>query len=87
MKLLMMKPNVQFCPLLTEVIDLFFCLLKSDEIDVIVVKIYCLEIYRLEAVGQKNSNYTLKITIFSENVKFGTISCKLDILPITASEV
>ena len=40
--------------------------------------------YRKEAVGSKKSNYTWKLTIFCEYVKFGAISGKIDILPITA---
>ena len=41
------------------------------------------EIYMVEAVGLKNYNYTYKITFF-EYVKFGSISWKIDIMPITA---
>ena len=44
----------------------------------------CHEIYRVETVGQKKSNYTLKITIICEYVKFGAILWKIDILSITA---
>ena len=40
--------------------------------------------YRVEAVGLKNSNYTLKITIFENMFNLGAISWKIDILPITA---
>ena len=45
----------------------------------------CHKIDRVEAVGLKSSNYTLKITIFFfflENVKFGAILWKYDILSI-----
>ena len=45
----------------------------------------CHEIYMVEAVGHKSSNYTLKIMIFCENVKFGAILLKFDISSITAS--
>ena len=45
----------------------------------------CHRIYRVQAVGLSRSNHTLKITIFFENVKFGAISWKFDILSITAS--
>ena len=46
----------------------------------------CHEIYRVEAVGLKNSNYNLylKNYDFCEDVKFGAISGKIDILSITA---
>ena len=44
----------------------------------------CHKIYREEAVGLKSSNYTLKIKIFCEYVKFEAILWKFDILPITA---
>ena len=41
------------------------------------------EIYRVEAVGLKNYNHTLKITIFVI-MNFGAISLKIDISAITA---
>ena len=44
----------------------------------------CYKIYRVEAVDLKSSNYTLEIMIFCENVKFGGILWKFDILSITA---
>ena len=44
----------------------------------------CHEIYRVEAVGPKSSNYTWKIIIFCEYVKFWAISLKIDMLSITA---
>ena len=44
----------------------------------------CHEIYRVESVGLKTSNYTLKDYDFCEYVKFGAISWKFDILSITA---
>ena len=44
----------------------------------------CHKIYRVEAVDLKSSNYTLKITIFCENVEFGAILRKFDILSISA---
>ena len=44
----------------------------------------CHEIYRVEAVGLKSSSYALKIMIFCENVRFGAILWKFDILSITA---
>ena len=41
--------------------------------------------YREEVViGLKSYNSTVKITIFVNNVKFGAISWKFDILSITA---
>ena len=43
----------------------------------------CHKIYRVEAVGLKSSHYTLTIKIF-ENVKFGAVLLKFDILSITA---
>ena len=43
------------------------------------------KISRIEAAGVSISNYTFKIAIFCEYVKFGTISWKNDILSITAS--
>ena len=36
------------------------------------------KIYRVEAFGLKSSNYTWKIMIFCEYVKFGAISWKID---------
>ena len=44
----------------------------------------CYKIYRVEAVGLKNSSYTFKKYDYGENVKFGAILGKLDILSITA---
>ena len=44
----------------------------------------CHKIYRVEAVGLKNSNYTYKFYDFCEYVKFGAISWTFDILSITA---
>ena len=44
----------------------------------------CHKMFRVEAVGLKSSNYTWKIMIFGEHVKFGAISWKIDILSITA---
>ena len=44
----------------------------------------CHEIYRVEAVGLQNSNYTFKNYDFCEYVKFGAISWNFDILSITA---
>ena len=41
---------------------------------------HCHEIYREETVGLKSFNYTLKIMIFCEYVKFDAISLKIDIL-------
>ena len=42
------------------------------------------EIYRVEAGGLKNSNYTFKNYDFCEYVEFGAISWNFDILSITA---
>ena len=44
------------------------------------------EIYRVEAVGLKSSNYTFKKIQFlwKKKVKFGAISRKIDILSIAA---
>ena len=44
----------------------------------------CHEIYGDEAVDLTSCKYTWKIKIFCENVKFGAISWKFDILSITA---
>ena len=44
----------------------------------------CHKMYRVEAVGLKSSYYTWKNYDFCENVKFGAISWKNDILLITA---
>ena len=44
----------------------------------------CHKIYREEAVGLKNSNYTFKKYDFCEYVKLKAISWKFDILSITA---
>ena len=41
---------------------------------------HCHEIYRVEAIGLKSSNYTLKNYDFCEYVKFVAISLKIDIL-------
>ena len=43
----------------------------------------CHKIYRVEAVGLKSFNYTLKNYYFCENMKFGAISWIFDILSIT----
>ena len=44
---------------------------------------HCQDIYRDETVGLKSCKYTWKYD-FCENVKFGAISWKFDILSITA---
>ena len=41
---------------------------------------HCNEFYREEAIGLKRSNYTLKVMIFVNNMKFGAISLKIDFL-------
>ena len=46
----------------------------------------CHKIYRDEAVGLKSCKYTWKNYDFCENVKFGAISWKFDILSIAAYE-
>ena len=52
----------------------------------VLLSCYCHEIYMVEVFGLRNSNHTWKIAIafFSEFVKFGTISWKIDIFLITA---
>ena len=47
------------------------------------ISCYCPDIYRVEAVGVKNYSH-LKTYHFCEYVKFGAISLKIDILPITS---
>ena len=44
----------------------------------------CKSTYRIDAVGQKSSNYTLKNYDFCENVKFVAILWTFDILSLTA---
>ena len=44
----------------------------------------CRKIYGIEAFGLKKMQIYLKNYDFCENVKFGAISCKFDILTITA---
>ena len=45
---------------------------------------HCHKISRVEAVGLKKSNFTLKNYNFCEYVKFGVILWKIDMLSITA---
>ena len=46
---------------------------------------HCHEIYKVEAVSQKNFNNNFKNYDFYEYVKFGVISLEIDILSINAS--